>query len=77
MTFLGVRFPVCQNCGTRMRIIQRGVRFDEGGYFEQQEFTCAKCNGSLERGVNTDGTVRDHFPTFNNPELRIGQKELD
>ncbi len=60
MTFLRLHFPVCQNCGKQMRIIRRGVRFDEGGYFERQEFTCAKCNGRLKRWVNTDGTVREH-----------------
>jgi hypothetical protein len=58
MKLIGPSFPACQYCGKQMQIIRRGVRFDEGGYFERQEFTCAKCNGRLERWVNTDGTIR-------------------
>lgn len=58
MNFHGVGFRVCQYCGKRMRIIQRGVRLDEGGYFELQTFTCVECDIRSEWRVNTDGSIR-------------------
>jgi hypothetical protein len=63
MTFFKMSFAACQNCGKRARLIRRGVRFDEGGYFEQQEFVCSRCNMRMHRKVNTDGTIRDENPS--------------
>jgi hypothetical protein len=59
MSFRGVGFPVCQKCSKRMRIVRRGLRFDDYGYFEQQEFICVACNIQSERRVNTSGVVRE------------------
>jgi hypothetical protein len=42
-----------------MRIIRRGVRVDDGGYYERQEFKCRICSHIVERKVATDGTVRE------------------
>lgn len=60
MLFRGIiSYPMCQSCGKRMRIIRRGLRSDDDGYFERQVFICARCDLRIERGVNTDGTVRE------------------
>ncbi len=61
MTFR-ISFPVCQNCGKRMRIIRRGVRRDQDGYFERQEFICDPCSLLIERKIKTDGTVLSSVP---------------
>ena len=53
-----VRYPICQSCNECMRIIRRGSHVDERGYFERQEFACAKCDFRVERKVMTDGTVQ-------------------
>jgi len=54
-----VRHRLGQHCGKRMRIIRRGPRSDHGGYYEHQIFTCGSCDHTIERSVNTDGTVRE------------------
>lgn len=58
MASRGVRYPICQDCNECMRIIRRGPHVDERGYFERQEFACAKCDLRVERRVMTDGTVQ-------------------
>ena len=63
MSFCGISYPICRNCGESMRIIRRGSRVDERGYFERQEFVCANCNIRLERRVTTDGTVQEPLQT--------------
>ena len=56
---VGVSYPACQNCGKRMRIVRRGVRYDRCGYYEHQVFTCGSCDRGIERNVSTDGTPRE------------------
>jgi len=60
---VGASFSVCQNCGKRMRIVRRGPRSDDLGYYERQVFTCGSCDQRIEREVNTDGTLheRPHY----------------
>jgi len=54
----GKGYPVCQNCGKRMRLVQRGPRFDDSGYYERQIFACCYCDHHIERSVKTDGVAR-------------------
>jgi hypothetical protein len=54
----GKGYPVCQNCGKRMRLVQRGPRFDDSGYYERQVFACCYCDHHIERSVKTDGVAR-------------------
>jgi hypothetical protein len=42
-----------------MRIVRRGVRVDDRGYFEQQNFICPKCSYAVDRRVKTDGNLRE------------------
>src|SRR5271155_2706313 len=50
--------PECPKCREPMRIIRRGPRVDDGGYYELQEFKCRICYHNVERKVANDGTVR-------------------
>jgi len=59
------RFPACENCGTRMRISRRGVRYDYEGYYELQRFTCGACGGTTELHINTNGSSRDRVSGSN------------
>ena len=54
-----VSYPVCQECGKRMRIVRRGPRCDEQGYYEYQIYRCSSCDRRVEQGVKTDGTPRE------------------
>jgi hypothetical protein len=56
---VGASYPACQNCGKRMRIVGRGVRYDHSGYYERQVFTCGTCDHRIERNVNTNGTPHE------------------
>ena len=56
---LRVSSPLCQRCNQRMCIVRRGVRVDDRGYFEQQNFICPKCSYSVDRRVKTDGSLRE------------------
>jgi hypothetical protein len=59
---VGVSYPACQNCGKRVRIVQRGPRSDDSGCYERQVFACGSCDHRIERYVNTDGTPRERGP---------------
>ena len=60
---LRMSYPLCQCCSQRMRIVRRGVRVDDRGYFEQQKFICPKCSHSIDRRVTTDGSLREGLST--------------
>lgn len=64
MALRSLRYPICQGCNESMRIIRRGPRIDERGYFERQEFSCANCDFRTEQRVRTDGTVQPLLSTF-------------
>ena len=63
-----ISYPVCEQCGKRMRIIRRGPRSDRRGYYERQIFTCGACDHTIERSVNTDGTLRKQRRIQQEPE---------
>ena len=67
-----IGYPACQHCGKRMRIIRRGPRSDHRGYYERQIFTCDTCDRTIERRVNTDGTLRER--PRDQPKLEAANK---
>ena len=57
---VGVSYPACQNCGKRMRIVRRGPRYDDSGYYQCQVFTWDCCDHRVERNVNICLALSEH-----------------